>query len=77
MALRKLFQIEHATVYRNVEYDEYVVKDPDQRVNPLHYGAGYFTNDLEDAIATAKDISKRWYASKPKTEPKVLSLIPN
>lgn len=77
MGLRKLYQIEHCTVYRNAEYDEYVVKDPDQRVNPKVYGDGYFTNDLEDAIATAKDMSKRWYASKPKTDSKVLSLVPN
>lgn len=64
MAKRKIKQVGHATVYRDAEWDEYVVLDPDQRADPRGYGDGFHTPDLEDALTTAQHISDRWAKSR-------------
>jgi len=64
MSKRKIAQVGHATVYRDAEWDEYIVMTPDQRQNPALFGDGYHTDDRDDAMDSAQNISDRWASAQ-------------
>ena len=49
--MKKIAQFAHVRVYRDVEWDQYIVKD-----GPLE-ATWYFTDDKEDALRTAQNLA--------------------